>query len=258
MHPASRRHLIAPNHCRYADPIVIGWLAREVKTHVFAMASWHLFNKSWLDAYSIPKMGGFSVWREGIDRQALETAVDILVEARRPLIVFPEGSAHRTNDRLQPLLDGVTFIARNAARRREKAGQGRVVMLPVAIKYVFKGDIRVWAETSLSTLEQRLTWRPRIEDAPIARVARVAEGLLSIKEVEYLGSAQPGGLIERQEKLVENLLAPLETELMGAPVAGPPIPRVKALRPRYVPRCWPKLHRMLKRLLYVASFVILI
>ncbi len=39
--------LLTANHCRYADPIAMGWLAREVKTHVYAMASWHLFNGGW-------------------------------------------------------------------------------------------------------------------------------------------------------------------------------------------------------------------
>jgi 1-acyl-sn-glycerol-3-phosphate acyltransferase len=38
--------LLAPNHCRYADPLVLGWPARQVNTHVHAIASWHLFAKS--------------------------------------------------------------------------------------------------------------------------------------------------------------------------------------------------------------------
>ncbi len=227
--------LLAPNHCRYADPLVVGWLAREVKTHVFAMASWHLFNEGWFDAFSIRRMGGFSIWREGSDRQAIETAVDVLVEARRPLILFAEGSAHLSNDRLQPLLDGVSFIARTAARRRAKENLPRVVTVPIAIKYVFQGDIHAWANQSLEILEERLTWRPRTEATILERITRVAEGLLSVKEVEYLGAAQQGRLAERQEQLVEALLQPIESEYLGKPQAGPAIPRVKALRPRLVP-----------------------
>ena len=30
--------LLAPNHCRYADPLVMGWPARQVGVHVHAMA----------------------------------------------------------------------------------------------------------------------------------------------------------------------------------------------------------------------------
>ncbi len=127
--------MLTPNHCRPADPIAMGWLAREVKTHVFAMASWHLFHQDRFTSWAIHKMGGFSVYREGIDRRAIETAIDILSAAERPLILFPEGAVTRTNDKLSALLDGVAFIARSAARKRQKKSRdGRVVIHPVALK----------------------------------------------------------------------------------------------------------------------------
>ncbi len=59
--------LLAPNHCRYADPLAMGWLAREIGTHVFAMASWHLFNQSRFQAFAIRAMGGSaSIERDSI------------------------------------------------------------------------------------------------------------------------------------------------------------------------------------------------
>ena len=69
-------------------------------------------------------MGAFSVNREGVDRQAINMAIEILETAERPLIVFPEGAVSRTNDRLHALLDGVAFIARAAAKRRAKHVEG--------------------------------------------------------------------------------------------------------------------------------------
>ncbi len=42
--------LLTPNHCRPCDPVVMGFPAREAGTHVFAMASWHLFNQDWFTA----------------------------------------------------------------------------------------------------------------------------------------------------------------------------------------------------------------
>ncbi len=104
--------LLAPNHCRYADPLVLGWPSRHLDQHVHAVASWHLFNQGSFDAFAIQKMGGFSLNREGTDRASLNAAIQILTEARRPLILFPEGATNRTNDVLKPLLDGVAFIAR--------------------------------------------------------------------------------------------------------------------------------------------------
>src|SRR5687767_1256459 len=112
--------LVAPNHPRTADPLAMGWLAVEAPCHFHVMASWHLFQRSRLYAWAIRAMGGFSVNREGVDRQAINMAIDLLAEARRPLIIFPEGATSRTADRLQAMLDGVAFIARAAAKKRAK------------------------------------------------------------------------------------------------------------------------------------------
>ena len=92
------------------------------------MASWHLFHHSWLNSWAIRAMGGFSVNREGVDRQAINMAIELLAEAKRPLVIFPEGATSRTADHLQAMLDGVAFIARAAAKKRAQAiaaGQGR-------------------------------------------------------------------------------------------------------------------------------------
>ena len=227
--------LLAPNHCRYADPLAMGWVAREIDTHVYAMASWHLFNQSRLQAWAIRMMGGFSVYREGLDRQSLDTAIDVLVKANRPLVVFPEGTVFRTNDVLQPLLDGVAFLARTAARRRAKDGGGDVVIHPVAIKYLFHGKLKASVEPVISSIEQRLTWA-KSEDQPLTdRVRRIANALLTLKELEHFGEAQDGTVGERQKRLIDHLLGPLEVEWCGSVQRGNLIPRIKQLRTKMVP-----------------------
>ncbi len=205
--------LLAPNHCRYADPLVMGWPARILGTHVFAMASWHLFNEGWFDAFAIRKLGGFSIYREGTDRQSLQTAIDILANAVRPLILFPEGSTNRLNDYLLPLLEGVTFIARSAARRRAKQAGGRVVIHPVAIKYLCETNIDPWAARQLENLEQRIGWHPRSDQSLLNRTVRLVEALLALKEIAYLGRSQAGSLPERRDALIEHLLATTEQRL---------------------------------------------
>lgn len=40
------------------------------------------------------------MYREGLDRESLRTAIDILATARRPLVVFAEDVVTRANDRL--------------------------------------------------------------------------------------------------------------------------------------------------------------
>ena len=227
--------MLAPNHCRYADPIVMGWLTREANCHVYAMASWHLFNQGWFNAFAIRRMGGFSVNREGVDRKAIDTAIEILENAERPLVVFPEGAVTRTNDQLHALLDGVPFIARAAATRRATRGAGRVVIHPVGLKYLFSGDIHEAADKVLQDIERRFSWRPQRHLPLMDRITKVGKALLCLKEFEYFGAAQNGRLADRMQGLIDRLLQPLEREWLGCELTGPVVPRVKALRIKIFP-----------------------
>ncbi len=228
--------LITPNHPRTADPLAMGWLTVECNTHVYSMASWHLFHQGWLKAWAIRAMGGFSVNREGVDRQAINMAVDLLAEGKRPLIIFPEGATSRTADRLQALLDGVAFIARAAAKKRAKQSPpGKVVVHPIAVKYYYSGDIRRAADEVLSDIEHRLTWQPQRSLSLLARILKVGSALLSLKEIEYLGHSQTGRLAERMGRLTDRLLGPIEVEWFGRVQSGHVVPRVRNLRMKILP-----------------------
>ncbi|MEM6979646.1 MAG: 1-acyl-sn-glycerol-3-phosphate acyltransferase [Planctomycetota bacterium] len=219
--------LLAPNHCRYADPIALGWLARHVDTHLYAMASWHLFNTNAFERFALRRMGAFSILREANDRQSIDTAIEVLSTAERPLVLFPEGTTNRTNDLLKPLLEGVTFIARAAARKRHKATGGKVVLHPVGIKYVCVGDARPWINQQLTDLETALQFHRRPNSVQPAngsecdpidtdaasvlrRLGRVAEAFLAIKEVDYAGASSSGSLPPRRDALIEFLLSGAE------------------------------------------------
>lgn len=227
--------VLAPNHCRYADPLALAKLAREADVFLFSMASWHLFNQSRFQAFAIRMCGGFSVYREGLDRKSIDTAIAILTEARRPLTVFPEGTVFRSNDILQPLLDGIGFVARTAARRRAKQGRGIVTVHPIAIKYLFRGELESTVEPVLSAIEQRFNWHPRPTENLLQRVQQISEAVLTLHEVKHIGQAQQGSTAERQRRLVEHLLQPLEERWLGRVHQLPLIPRVKQLRAIIVP-----------------------
>jgi 1-acyl-sn-glycerol-3-phosphate acyltransferase len=213
----------------------MGWLAKEAGTHMYAMASWHLFNQSRVFAWLLPRMGAFSVHREGVDRQAINTAIEILERADRPLILFPEGAVSRTNDRLQALLD-ISAIARLGAKKRAKlVPGGQVVVHPIALKYRFQGDLQRQADEVLTRIEHRLTWRPQRDLPLIERIGKVGAALLSLKEMEYFGQVQEGRLADRLPRLIDRLLLPLETEWLGGTQSGPVVPRVKALRIKILP-----------------------
>ena len=123
--------MLTPNHCRPCDPHVVGEMCRQAGTAPLVMASWHLFLQGRWRAFLLRRAGAFSIYREGMDRQALQAAVQILQQGGRPLVIFPEGVITRTNDRLSALMEGTSFIARSAAKRRaETSPAGQVVIHP--------------------------------------------------------------------------------------------------------------------------------
>lgn len=233
--------LLAPNHCRLSDPMTMGWIVREAGIHLYTMASWHLFKQEShfdrLSAWMMRRLGAFSILREGTDRAALTAAIDILATGERPLVVFPEGVVSRTNDRLGPLMDGISFMARMAAKKAEKLNRPGVVIHPTTLRYVLLDPVEPAVTPYVETLEQRFTWRANARRSLFERVTHLNEALLALREQEYLGESRGGGLAERKRHLIEHLLEPLEREWLTGPAADKhPIARVKEIRTAILPR----------------------
>jgi 1-acyl-sn-glycerol-3-phosphate acyltransferase len=228
--------LLTPNHCRPCDPEVIHEMSRQAGLLPFLMASWHLFMQSRLQTFLLRSIGVFSIYREGMDRAALNTAVEILEQGSRQLVIFPEGVVTRTNDRLNPLLEGTSFIARAAAKKRAKTTPaGQVVVHPVALRYRYGGDVRQTVEPVLTEIERRLSWRPQKHLSLEDRIAKLGQALLALKEIEYLGQAQAGTVGERLQRLIDALLVPLEKEWLKGQRDAHVVSRVKKLRTAVLP-----------------------
>lgn len=228
--------LLAPNHCRMSDPLVMGVLTKHLGRNFHAMASWHLFMHDSFSRFITQKIGAFSVYREGVDRQAVNMAVDILVEGKRPLVVFPEGAISRHNDQLMPLMEGTSFIARTAAKRREKnESRGGVVVHPIAIRYFFRGNLEQAVTPVLEEIESHFSWYPQRDKTIIQRLRQIGQALLSLKEVEYLGAARSGEFEERVENLMEDVLAKLERTYNLNDAGEGVVARVKAIRSAILP-----------------------
>ena len=230
--------LMTPNHPRLADPANMHNLALKAGCPLYFMASWHLFNHGAFTRFMVRLMGAFSVNREGMDRAAIDHAIAILKTAERPLVIFPEGTTSRTNDQLMSLMDGPSFIARTAAKRRAKdnLGSGKVVVHPVAIKYVFQGDIDKTCDAALTDIEQRLSWTPQSDMPLVDRIVKVGDALLKVKEMQYGCEVSEGtSLRQRQTNMVEHLLQPLEQEWLGEVQQGGIQIRIKNLRVKIFP-----------------------
>jgi 1-acyl-sn-glycerol-3-phosphate acyltransferase len=226
--------LLAPNHCRDEDPFILGSLAREIHSPFFVVASAHLFMGSKVQAFLLRRAGAFSIYREGMDKQAVQTSIEILAAAERPLVIFPEGHISRTNDRLTPMLEGTALIARQAAKKRFKENK-KVVVHPVAIRYSFPFDVEAAAAKMLDQIETRLTWRPSRGLPLHERFQKVGAGLLALKELQYLGHTLEGTIAQRITTLIDSILTPLEQEWTHGNGEGHPVARVKRLRAAILP-----------------------
>jgi 1-acyl-sn-glycerol-3-phosphate acyltransferase len=229
--------MLAANHCRPCDPMVLGHMANRIRCYPHIMASWHLFMQGGMTSWLLPRMGVFSLYREGLDRESLKCAVDLLAQARRPLMIFPEGFVSRTNDRLNTLMEGTAFIARGAAKKRaELSPPGKVVVHPVAVRYFFLGDLDRALADVLGDIEHRLSWQPQTHLPAVVRIAKVGSALLTLKEIEYLGQPNCGALADRLAALIDRLLGPLEQEWLKGKREGDAPSRVKSLRAAILPQ----------------------
>src|SRR5262249_61254916 len=133
---------------------------------------------------------GSSLWREGTPRQAIRPRVQILADAERPLVLFPEGTWLRQNDRVLELQEGVSLILRQAI----KQGERPLMVHPVGIKYWMLEDPTRAAGRRLSSLERHVGWPPQSHLPPIERIEQLGLALVSLRETELLGSTQAGTL----------------------------------------------------------------
>ena len=218
--------LLAVNHVRWADPVVMGVLGLQLKQYFFYVVSYHLFKQKRLIGWWLNRIGGYSILREGADRDALRTTAALLAEAERPIVMFPEGTWFRQNDRVGTLQEGLGLIARQAAKQSDRP----VVIHPVGIKYWLLGDPLPELRRRVEKLEHGLGWRPKRDlDLP-QRIVQVGHALLTVKEIEHFGQGQQGTLDERIQRLAAVLISDMEKFYLGKEHDGWNLERVRRLR----------------------------
>ena len=113
--------LVASNHVTFPDPLVLAEAADRVRRPFYYMTAWQVFGTSpWMKRAFLQRFGCFSVDREGTDLRSFRTAVEILCSKRHPLVIFPEGEMHHTNDRVMPFHQGTAAILLSAAKKADR------------------------------------------------------------------------------------------------------------------------------------------
>ena len=223
--------LITPNHSAHADAVVMYYAAYQLQTCFYFMTAWQVLGlcpkiRSWF----LRRHGCFSVDREGTDLRAFKQATEILQKAPFPLVIFPEGEVYHLNERVTPFREGAAAIALAAARRADRP----IYAIPCGLRYLYTDDPTEELLELMSRLEISMHWRPR-PDVPLhERIYRLAEGILALKELEYLGEARRGRIPERVYHLSDEILKPLESKY-GVENPSERIPeRVKSVRQKAI------------------------
>jgi hypothetical protein len=220
--------LLVPNHCRWADGAVMARLGVEVDLYFYYMVSYHIFKMSRLTGWSLNRLGCYSVWREGTDREAMRATAHVLARDQRPAVLFAEGTWYRQNDRVGPLQEGLSLIFRMASKQTDRP----LRMHPVVIKYWNLDDPRPELRDRLGRLEELLGWKRQDDVEMVARIEKLGSALLAIKEVEYLGQPQSGSLDERRMALVTSLVVRQEKYYLGREFDGHIMERIRRVRQR--------------------------
>jgi len=222
--------LLAPNHADHADPHVLMEVAWGLGIDLRFMAARELFDGGGLKAWSLQRIGVFSVDRDGPDLAAIRTAIGILANGGHPLVIFPEGEIFHHHEWLDPLHEGVASILLRAAG---KVAEGRrALLVPVALRFRHDPEVEGSFSGRLSVLEDRIGWKPKPAMQLDERILRLGAGVLALKEVEYLGHPGHGTLAERLERLSREMLAIVEERYGADPRASSVPERVRGARYR--------------------------
>ena len=219
--------MIVPNHSAHYDSAALYAAADQIGQPLHFMTAWQVFAMSKpFDRWLLQRLGCFSIDRESTDRHAFQEAVRILRDQPHPLVIFPEGDIYHVSDRVTPFREGAAAIAMAAARRADR----EIVVIPCGIKFWYIDDPTPELEGCMSEMEQQFALRYRPGQPLVDRIYRLAEALLALKEIDFLGHTESGSVKERIAGLTHTILSRLEMQY-DTTAAGYSTPeRVKAIR----------------------------
>ena len=222
-HKAGERLLFVMNHPSHSDPQVISEIHRRLGIASCFMAAYDVFLRGKFHAWSMQRLGNFSIDREGSDRKAMAAAIEVLKIGDRALNIFPEGNVYLTNDRLTPFLDGAAFIALKA---QAALGDTPVKIIPISLKFTHLTTPRETITTRMRQLAKDSGYRfpDGSETNPLNAVLGLGQHILSgyLKQhyPDLQHSADHQNLFDLLNTFATSLVDKLESELEISPASG--------------------------------------
>jgi 1-acyl-sn-glycerol-3-phosphate acyltransferase len=183
-------YLILCNHPTFHDPMVMFLLSGRLKVPFYYLAAYEQFQgkfQGWL----YQSMGAYSIRRGLADRPSIAQTIDLMQERDCHLVIFPEGGCSFQNDTVMPLRAGGVQMALQAMGKRAKSGKvlRDFYVVPVSLKYRYRGDMTGAIEAAFTKLEQALKIQPTGDFYQRLRI--IAAQLIERFEQEYGLSSSP-------------------------------------------------------------------
>lgn len=218
--------VLVTNHADETDFKVCIELSRILNRHFLYMMNREAFSEGFGTAgFWLQRLGAFSVERGGDTAQAKQYAVDVVKGGKDVLVVFPEGEIYYLNDIVQPFKTGAAGIALEAIiEKRKTKAEWSASLVPMAIKYHYRGSIAGELEARVRRLENRLS-KAIATQGMKERLGLIVAELLKRKELANnlkAGSARLNELDARVQEVQLGILEQMEKkypDVVAAPKA---------------------------------------
>jgi len=215
-----QRCLLTPSHSGGYEPHVVLYLSKLTGDIFNFVAAVEVFEQAAINRWLMPRLGVYSVVRGAVDRQSFAMTRQLLVEGKRPLVIFPEGQAILQNSMLAPFQQGVIQLAFKAHEDAQAAEAGaHLYCVPIAIKYVYLQDMHGAIDESLDRLSAAVGIAGSGKSTSrYDRLRQIAEAVLVANEKAHHVTAGPErSLDDRIQSLKSHVAAKIEGQLAIVP-----------------------------------------
>jgi 1-acyl-sn-glycerol-3-phosphate acyltransferase len=244
-----QRVVLCPNHPTGLDPLVLFRLSSLLGEDFSYLACQEAFAnplKGWL----MQRVGCYSIIRGTADRDSFRMSRELLAAGERWVVMFPEGEACGQNDIVMPFQEGIAQMAfwaledlakkgesprTDAVRPRTDAVRPPLYLVPVALKYAYKRDMRPEFDRVLARLERKLEVAAPSRDLDprvlYERLRHIGEAVLvAIEKKQGLRPAKDASLDDRVQQVKEHLVSRVAASLGVKLRSGQPLlDRVRTL-----------------------------
>jgi 1-acyl-sn-glycerol-3-phosphate acyltransferase len=181
------RLLLLSNHPTFHDWITLFMLSARAGEAFHYMAAYERF-QGWNGQF-LQKLGAYSIRRGLGDRPSVVKTIELLMQPRCRLVIFPEGGCSFQNDTVMPLRTGAIQVGFQALSKLGKQGEeADLYVVPISIKYRYTGDMNRVVHRTLQVLERSLHLPVMTDgnrDRFYTRLRTVAETVMIQVETDY-------------------------------------------------------------------------